>query len=372
MNFDISEEQKMLKDSVARFVQDEYGFDVREKIIASEAGYSADNWQKFAELGWLSIPFAEDFGGFGGGAVDTMVVMEELGRGIVIEPFVATVLMFGGLLAAGELDNKAELIGQIINGSLQGAVAYLEPQSRFELADVKTEALAEGDGYRLSGVKSLVLNGSRANKIIVSARHSGGQYEQAGIGLFMVDADAEGLAKTELKLMDGQRVANLKLDNVAAVPLALEAFGSLESWRRDITLALAAEAVGIMEKLNATTVEYLKTRKQFGVAIGSFQALQHRAVETFMAAEQAKSLLYRAVCSVAEGRDDAAKDIAALKYMVDKSGKLVGGEAIQMHGGMGMTDELDVGHYVKRLLTINAAFGNGDYHLDKLADLSLA
>ncbi|MBB6520883.1 acyl-CoA dehydrogenase family protein [Pseudoteredinibacter isoporae] len=377
MNFDFSEEQQMLKDSVARFVQDEYDFEARNKVVANESGYSQENWQKFAELGWLSIPFAEALGGFGGGATDTMVVMEELGKGLVAEPFAASVLMFGGLLqASAQNDERDALIGGVIDGSIQGAVAYAEAQSRFELQDVLCRAEADGEGYRLNGEKSLVLNAMSADKIIVSARVSGEQNDEQGIALFLVDAKVEGISKTALRTMDAQLVANLKLDNVAATALcgAGEGLGLLKQMRQQVIVALSAEALGIMEKLNATTLEYCKTRKQFGVAIGSFQALQHRMVDTFMAYEQCKSLLYRTVCSIEQGEDnnDIEKNVLALKVMVGKAGKLIGGEAIQLHGGMGMTDELDVGHYVRRLLTINAAFGDADYQQQRFAEVSLA
>ena len=377
MNFDFSEEQQMLKDSVARFVQDEYDFEARNKVVANEAGFSAENWQKFAELGWLSIPFAEDLGGFGGGATDTMAVMEEMGKGLVAEPFAASVLMFGGLLqTSSQSEERDALIASVIDGSLQGAVAYAEPQSRYELKDVKCAAKAEGDAYRLSGEKSLVLNAMSANKIIVSARVSGDQSDEQGIALFLIDADAEGLSKTALRTMDAQVVANLKLENVPAQAIcgANEGLAMLQQMRQQLIVALAAEALGIMEKLNATTLEYCKTRKQFGVAIGSFQALQHRMVDTFMAAEQFKSILYRAVCSIEqnESADSIEINVAALKAMLGKAAKHIGGEAVQLHGGMGMTDELDVGHYVRRLLSINAAFGDGDYHQQRFANLSLA
>ncbi len=368
MNFDFTEEQVMLRDSVARFVQDEYGFDARQRIVKSDDGFSRDNWRTFAELGWLSIPFAEEYGGFGGGAVDIMVVMEQLGKGLVVEPYFATVLLFGGLLQrAGSAEQQAAIIPQIIEGNCQGAFAYLERQSRYELADVKTTAAADGDGYRLNGEKVVVFNGANADHVIVSARTSGEQSDQEGISLFLVKADAPGLEKIPYRMMDGQRVANLVFTDVQvpAANLVGEPDGGYPLIRAaalEANLALAAEGLGIMEQLNAKTVEYTKTRKQFGVAIGSFQALQHRMVDTFMAYEQTKSLLYRAVCALTDEKEDAATAVHALKVMLDVAGKEVYSEAIQMHGGMGITDELDIGHYAKRLMMINASFGNGDYH----------
>jgi alkylation response protein AidB-like acyl-CoA dehydrogenase len=375
MNFNFSEEQNMLKDSVARFVQDQYNFDTRRKVVDSEEGYSRENWQIFAELGWLSIPFSEEHGGFGGGPIDSMVVMEELGKGLVAEPFVATVLLFGGLLSkGGSSAQKSTCIGPIIEGSLQGAFAFVERQSRFELSDVKTSAEKSGDNFVINGEKTVVSNGSMADKIIVSARTSGGQSDEQGISLFLIDANAPGVEKTTYRLMDGQLVANISLTDVAVAGDQLvgeldQGFVLMSEVVSEVMMALSAEALGIMEKLNATTIEYAKTRKQFGVAIGSFQALQHRMVDMLTACEQTKSMLYRAVCSMDEGGDEAQKNILALKVMVGRAGKLIGGEAIQLHGGMGITDELDVGHYVKRLMVINTTFGDADYQQQKFSAL---
>jgi hypothetical protein len=371
MNFDFTEEQVMLRDSVARFIQDDYDFDTRRRIAESDEGMSRENWQMFAELGWLSIPFAEEHGGFGGGAVDVMLVMEQLGRGLVVEPFLATVLLYGGLLqAAGSASQQAEHIPAIIDGSRQGAFAYLERQSRYELADVTTTAETDGDAYRLNGEKVVVMNGANADYFIVSARTSGEQNDEQGISLFLVAADAAGVERVSYRLMDGQLVANLVLKDVsvAASDMVGEpgaALALMEQVVLQANLALGAEAVGIMGELNAKTVEYTKTREQFGIAIGGFQALQHRMVESFMAYEQTKSALYRAVCALTDTEEDAATAVHALKVMMDKAGREVFGEAIQIHGGMGITDELDIGHYAKRLMMINTTFGNGDYHQAK-------
>ncbi|MEM6581724.1 MAG: acyl-CoA dehydrogenase family protein [Pseudomonadota bacterium] len=368
MNFDFTEEQTMLRDSVARFVQDDYDFDTRQSIAAKDDGMSREVWKTFAELGWLSIPFAEEHGGFGGDAVDIMVVMEQLGKGLVLEPYLATVSLFGGLLKkAGSPEQQADYIPMIVQGSCLGAFAYLERQSRYEMADVKTTAQASDDGYTLNGEKVVVFNGSSADHVIVSARTSGDQFDKAGISLFLVSGDAAGLEKTSYRMMDGQKVANLTLADVKVSAANLvgeldQGFELIESVVLEANIALAAEALGIMEQLNSKTLEYTKTRKQFDVAIGSFQALQHRMVDTFMAYEQAKSLLYRAVCALSDEKEDAASAVHALKVMVDRSARLIFGEAIQMHGGMGLTDELDIGHYAKRLMMINTTFGNGDYH----------
>lgn len=374
MNFNLSEEQSMIKDSVARFIADDYSFEQRTKNVSMEHGFNPATWQTFAELGWLSIPFPSSLGGFGGTAVDTMVIMEEFGKGLVAEPYVATVLLFGGLLAhGGEGEIQQELISGIIDGSLQGGFAYLERQSRFELSDVKTTAVADGELYRLNGEKTVVFNGAAANKLIVSARTAGDQCDENGISLFLIDTQAEGVSVVAYPMMDGQQAANITLNNVTGAQLIGElhqGFGLIQAVVNDTMLALCAEAQGIMQKLTDTTVEYSKTREQFGTAIGNFQALQHRMVDMFVAGEQTRSLLYRAVCSADANSEDALKDLLALKVMVGRAGKLIGGEAIQLHGGMGMTDELDVGHYVKRLMMINTTFGDADYNQQKFVKLS--
>jgi alkylation response protein AidB-like acyl-CoA dehydrogenase len=375
MNFEFSEEQIMLRDSVARFIQDNYAFDVRQDIAASEQGISRDNWKTFAELGWLSIPFAEEHGGFGGGAVDVMLVMEQLGKGLVLEPYLATVLLFGGLLRkGGSAELQGEYIPRIIEGNCLGAFAYLERQSRYELADVLTTASPSAGGYRLNGEKVVVFNGANADQVIVSARTSGGQNDEDGISLFLLPATAPGLEKLPYRMMDGQLVANLVFRDVEVPAANLvgeldQGFALMQAVVMEANMALAAEALGIMGQLNAKTLEYTKTRKQFGVAIGHFQALQHRMVDTFMAYEQTKSLLYRAVCALTDEKEDAATAVHALKVMVDRAGKLVFSEAIQLQGGMGLTDELDIGHFAKRLMMINTTFGNGDYHQSQFSAL---
>jgi alkylation response protein AidB-like acyl-CoA dehydrogenase len=376
MNFDFSEEQTMLRDSVARFVQDDYDFDTRRAIVASDAGMSRENWATFAELGWLSVPFAEEHGGFGGGPVDVMVMMEEFGKGLVVEPYYATVVLFGGLLrAAGNEAQQAQYIPSIVDGSRLGAFAYLERQSRYEIADIATRAVAGGDGYLLSGEKVVVSNGANADTLIVAARTAGEQSERAGISLFIVPADAAGVERVSYRMMDGQHVANITFRDVAVGADALlgelnNAYEVIDRVVQEAVVALSAEALGLMGQLNAKTLEYTKTREQFGVAIGSFQALQHRMVDTFMSYEQAKSMLYRAVCALENNDENTRREIHALKVMMYKCGKHVFEEAIQLHGGMGITDELDIAHYAKRLMMINATFGDGDYHQAQFNALS--
>ena len=378
MNFEFTEEQQMVRDSIARFVQDDYDWDTRRDIVASESGISDKAWQTFAELGWLSIPFAEEDGGFGGNIVDTMVIMEEIGKGLIVEPYLPSVLLFGGLLArAGNEGQRAQWLPSVIDGSTSGAFAYLERQSRFEMADCKTQAAASGDGWVLNGEKVVVFNGANCNQLMVLARTSGEQWDRDGLSLFVVAADAAGVERVSYAMMDGQRVANITFTEVALSADALvgEAGGAMEAVEavvREATIGLMAEAVGCMGTLNAKTVEYTKTREQFGVAIGSFQSLQHRMVETMIAYEQAKSLLYKAVCEYRQDPASADATVNALKVLVDRNAKLVYGEAIQMHGGMGITDELDIGHYAKRLMMINTTFGDATYHRAQYMEKAIA
>jgi len=378
MNFDFTEEQQMVRDSIARFVQDDYDWDTRKAIVASEKGLSPDNWKLFAELGWLSIPFAEEHGGFGGNIVDLSVVMEELGKGLVVEPYFPTVVLFGGLIArAGSDAQRAEWLPRVIGGDVLGGFAYVERQSRFALHDCLTTATRSGDGFVLNGEKVVVFNGEQADHLVVMARTSGEQSDRAGLSLFIVDAGAAGMDKMNYPMMDGQRVANVTFKDVALPADALlgeegQALGLVEALVDEAIIALAAEAVGIMGVLNAKTLEYAKTREQFGVAIGSYQALQHRMVDTMMAYEQCKSLLFKALCEYKQDPAMAAETIHALKVLIDRNGKHVFGEAIQIHGGMGMTDELDIGHYAKRLMMINTTFGDANFHRNRFVETAFA
>jgi alkylation response protein AidB-like acyl-CoA dehydrogenase len=377
MNFEFTEEQTMIKDSVSRFVRDEYDFDTRRTIIDSDEGISREFWSMFAELGWLSVPFDEEYGGFGGSVEDIAAVMEELGKGIVVEPYASTVVVFGGLLSASDNSAlKAEVIPSIIDGSCMGSLASVEVQSRHEMTDVATSATATDGGYKINGEKTVVANGGTADKFIVTARTSGDQFDCDGISLFMVDASAPGVTVKDYKMMDGQRAATVSFKDVqVSESQLLNAVGKgmdlIEQVMPQILIGLSAEALGIMSTLNSTTVEYTKVRKQFDTPISSFQVLQHRMVDTFMACEQTKSMLYRGLCQAGEDdRTALLKTVHALKAMVARYGKLIGEEAIQIHGGIGMTDELNIGHYVKRLMMINVSFGDGDFHQQKFNQLS--
>jgi alkylation response protein AidB-like acyl-CoA dehydrogenase len=378
MNFDFTEEQQMVRDSIARFVQDDYDWDTRKAIVASEKGLSPDNWKLFAELGWLSIPFAEEHGGFGGNIVDLSVVMEELGKGLVVEPYFPTVVLFGGLIArAGNDAQRAEWLPRVIGGDVLGGFAYVERQSRFALHDCLTTATLSGDGFVLNGEKVVVFNGEQADHLVVLARTSGEQSDRTGLSLFIVEASAAGIDKMNYPMMDGQRVANVTFKDVALPADALlgeegQALALVEALVDEAIIALASEAVGIMGVLNTKTLEYAKTREQFGVAIGSYQALQHRMVDTMMAYEQCKSLLFKALCEYKQDPAMAAETIHALKVLIDRNAKHVFGEAIQIHGGMGMTDELDIGHYAKRLMMINTTFGDANFHRNRFVETAFA
>ncbi len=375
MDFTFNEEQSLIQDQVDQFVQKEYDWETRQSLSNSELGFGEDNWKKFAELGWLGISVSEDSGGFGGSAIESMLIMEAFGKGLVVEPFLETVIMAGGLIDDhGSDQQKSSFLEPAIAGEMHLALAYAEPQSRFNLSDVVTEAKADGDNFIINGYKSVVMNGPSADQIIVSARTSGTQLDENGISLFIIDANASGLDKTNYKTVDGRRASDLTLENVSVSKENLigdqdKGFEILDSAIDKAILAISAEAVGAMEVLYKTTVEYTKTREQFGTAIGKFQVLQHRMVDMFMEYEQCKSLLYMATMKHEEKAEDAKKAISGLKYQVGKAGKFIGQQAVQLHGGMGVTDELNVGHYFKRLTTVGTIFGNTDYHLKKYSSL---
>ena len=376
MDFSFSDEQTLLQESVSRFITNDYGFESRQKHSRSDAGYSLENWQTFAELGWLGVPFSENHGGFGGGAVETMLMMEEFGKGLVVEPYLATVVACGSALNGfGSEDQKSSFIPEIIDGSKLWALAFAEPQGRFNLADLTTTATATNGSYLLSGHKSVVINGPNANFFIVSVRTSGEQRDETGVSLFIIPSDAKGLSRRDYPTVDGQRASELILDNVEldeASRLGEEGQGLniLQQAIDFATLAIGSEAVGCMEVLYKDTVEYCKNREQFGQPIGKFQVLQHRMVDMFMEHEQSKSLMFMAAMRWDEGYGaEAQKAVSAFKVQVGKSGKFVGQSAVQLHGGMGMTDELNIGHYFKRLTIIDTMFGNVDHHLKRFGSL---
>ncbi len=374
MNFELSDEQKLIAESVARFIQDNYDLESRRKLAAEDPGFSPAHWATMAELGWLALPFDEEHGGFGGNQIDVMVVMEQFGKGLVLEPYLASIVMGGGAVKrGGSAALKAEVLPGVIDGSKQLTLAYAEPQARFDLHDVVTTAKTQGDGWVLNGHKSMVLHAATAHQLVVSARTGGGQIDTNGISLFLVDADAEGVSRTDFPTVDGLRASEVRLENVAVgadrlIGEADNGYGILNAVANDAILALSAEAVGAMEMLYKNTVAYTQERVQFDHPLSDFQVLQHRMVDMFMEYEQCKSLLYRATMEAAQGDPDTAqRTIHALKHLVGKNGIFIGENAVQLHGGMGMTEELAIGHYFKRMLVIDAQFGNADYHLEKFA-----
>lgn len=373
MDFSLNEVQEMLADSIDKFIENDYDFDTRQKYAASDKGYSDEVWQMFAEFGWTAVPFSEADGGFDGGPIDIMVVMRRLGRGLVVEPYLANVVLAGGILkrVANE-EQKQRWLHPIMGGELQATLAFTEPQARYELANVATTAVREGDDWLLNGRKGFVINGGTAGILIIPARTGGESCGGDGITLFAVEASADGLSRNAYQTVDGLRAAEITLENVRVGSTAVlgevgGGFSALEATIADATLAVCAEAVGIMHLLKDKTIEYSKSRSQFGVPIGSFQALQHRMVDMLTACEQAESLLLWAVMTYAQGGADASRAISSIKYLVSSSGQRVGEEAVQIHGGMGVTWELDVAHYFKRLTAIGQSFGNADWHLDRLA-----
>jgi alkylation response protein AidB-like acyl-CoA dehydrogenase len=373
MDFSFNEIQAMLDDSIEKFIANDYDFETRQKYAASEKGYSPEVWQTFAELGWTSVPFSEEDGGFGGGPADLMVLMLRFGKGLVVEPYLANIVLAGGVLRrAASAGQKEKWLHPIIAGELQAALAYAEPHSRYNLADTRTTATADGDGWLLSGSKGVVFNGGNAELLIVPARTAGEQSDEDGITLFAVAADSDGLRVRSYPTVDGQQAAEISLDNVPVDGAAVigepgKGFAALDAAIDDATLAVCAEAVGIMQIMTDKTVEYSKDRMQFGVPIGSFQALQHRMVEMFTDCEQSYSLLLWATMLAAQKDADAKRAISSIKYQVGAVGRKVGQEAVQIHGGMGVSWEVDIAHYFKRLTTIDQIFGNADWHLDRLA-----
>jgi len=373
MDFNYSDEQKLLIDSVERFIQDDYDFDTRRAILKSDEGFRRDLWQKFGELGWLAVPFSEEDGGLGGTAVETMIIMESFGKGLVVEPYLSTVVLAGGLLKAGGTPAQREtILPELMAGNLIMSLAYVEPTSRFNLADVSTAVREADGGFVLKGRKSVVLHGPMADKFIVTARTSGGQRDEDGISLFIVDAKAPGVTRQDYPTVDGLRASELVLDDVKvtaadAVGIIGKAYPLLEKVVDEATAAVCAEAVGAMEKLHKTTLDYARTRVQFGQPIGRFQVIQHRLVDMYIAYEQAKSLAIMANLKLDAPREERRRAISAAKVQIGKSARFVGQQAVQLHGGMGMTDELNVGHYFKRLTMIETLFGNTDYHLKRYA-----
>ncbi len=376
MDFDLTDEQRLLKDSVDRFIADQYQFEQRKKYLAQPDGWSREAWQQYADLGLLGLPFTEAHGGFGGGPVETMIVMEAFGRGLVLEPYFATVILGGGLLRrAGTQTQQQALIPEITQGRLKLAFAHVERQSRYDLTDVATTARQDGAVWVLDGAKSVVLHGDCADRLLVTARVSGDRRDRMGVGLFLVDPSAAGVTRRGYPTQDGLRAAEITLSGVRIPPDdvlgdAGNALSAIELVVDEAIAALCAEAVGAMQVMHETTLEYLKTRQQFGRPIGQFQVLQHRSVDMLVALEQARSMaMFAAVMAGEEDATERRRAMAAAKVQIGRSGKHIGQEAIQLHGGIGMTMEYKVGHYFKRMTMIDMLFGDADTHLATLAKL---
>ncbi|MGZ5924860.1 MAG: acyl-CoA dehydrogenase family protein [Rhizomicrobium sp.] len=376
MDFSYTEEQTLLRNSVSKYLADKYAFDSWRKFTRSDLGRDPTHWTQFAELGLLAAPLPEAYGGLGGGAVDALVVMEEFGKALVVEPYVPTVVIGGGFLKHGGNDaQKSEWLNKIATGETMMAFAFAEPKGRYNLADLTTTAKKQGSAYVLNGQKAVVIAAPWADQLIVTARTAGGQRDTNGVSVFIVDKKSKGLSSRDYPTVDGLRASEITFENVEvpAASLIGQADNGLPLVERVVDEAIAAtcaEATGCMKVLVDTTVAYSKQRKQFGVPIGKFQVLQHRMVDMFVNYEQSVSITLMVTLKLDENETERAKAASAAKVTIGKAGRFVGQQAVQIHGGMGMTDELNVGHYFKRLTMIDALFGSTDHHLKRYSSLS--
>jgi pimeloyl-CoA dehydrogenase small subunit len=375
MDFELTDEQRLLRDSVDRLLSDHYGFAQRRGYLAEPEGFSTALWSRYAEQGLLGLPFVEEYGGFGGGAVDLMLVMEAFGRVLAVEPYLATVVLSGtALRLAGNTAQQSTILPRVAEGNVTLAFAHAERQARYDLTDVMTTAKPTARGWVLDGAKSVVLHGDGADRLIVSARVSGERDDAEGIGLFLVDAKANGVARRSYPMRDGTRAADIALSGVevARDDVLGEAGNALPVIERVIEAGIAAtsaEAVGAMEAMHAMTLEYLKTRQQFGKPIGQNQVLQHRSAEMLIALEQGRSMAMLAAMTVDEpDPEERAHNIAMAKVGVGQASRFVAQNAVQLHGGIGMTEEYAVGHYFRRCMVIEHTFGDPAYHLSRLAN----
>ncbi|WP_119166753.1 acyl-CoA dehydrogenase family protein [Algihabitans albus] len=378
MRFTLSQEQALLRDTVARLVRERFGFEARLKTLESAAGFDRDVWREFAEIGLLGAPFGEEVGGFGGGGVELMTVMRELGRGLLLEPYLASVVLAGSLIERlGTPEQCSDYLRPMIAGEALLAFAHGEPDSRYALEQVATRAVATSGGWRLDGRKSVVLHGGEANTLVVSARTAGAQDDEKGIGLFLLPCDAMGLSLHPYPTIDGLRAAELELDGVvipaeAALGEPGTAYSAIEAAVARGLVALCGEAVGAMETCCDMTLDYLKQRKQFGVTIGSFQVLQHRMVDLRGLLEQARSMAILAAGRLDGERAERERAVSAAKNLIGRAGRTIAEESIQLHGGIGMTWEYALPHFAKRLVMIDHLLGDEDHHLDRFVMLERA
>ena len=376
MNFDFTEEQTLLNNMVTSFVRDNYDWETRCSIVKTEEGWKQENWSQFAELGLLGVPFSEDHGGLGGSPTDLMIVMEQFGKGLIVEPYLPSVILAGGLITnLGSKEQTDQIVPKIISGDQRYVFAYAEHQSRFDLFDVKTSAAKDGDTYVINGLKSVVFGAGAATHIIIAARTSGDQRSKKGITLFMTEIGSEGITLQNYPTIDEYRaseviIENLKVSKDAILGKVDEAYDVIEEEVDKSTIAACSEALGILEVLKDATTDYCKNRKQFGQPISKNQVIQFRLVDMMMEYEQAKSILYMAITSDLSNPDERRKTVSALKSRMGKAIKFVGENAIQLHGGMGMTEEYMISHYFKRATMIGVLFGNVDYHMKRFIELT--
>lgn len=369
MDFNFTDEQNMVRDGISRLIREQYDWDTRREVISSESGWRPELWAQLAELGMLAAPFSEEDGGFGGGATESMLIMEEFGKGLAIEPFVPGVVCAGGFLKhGGNAAQKEEYIGGIISGEMIFAFAYAEPRGRYDLADLQTTAKADGGDYVLNGHKAVVIGAPWATHFVVTARTSGDQRDRNGVSVFIVDKSADGVSLRDYGTVDGRRASEVYLENVKVAGDALigEADNGLpliELVVDEATAAVCAEATGVMKVTNEMTLDYSRQRKQFGTPIGSFQVLQHRMADMLMEYEQSVSMSYLATIRLSEDEAARKEAISSAKVRIGQAARFIGQNAIQTHGGMGMTDELAVGSYFKRLSIIEGEFGSVDHHM---------
>ena len=374
MNFELSEEQQMLAETIKRFVATHYNFDARAKILASPAGHSEDVWAAIAEMGLLGLPFDDAHGGFGGTTVDVMLVMEAIGEGLLVEPYLATVGLGGRFVArAGSKGQRDRILPALIQGKHKLAFAHTEPGARYDLRQVGLRARRAGEGWVLDGDKRMVLHGGGADTLVVSARTAGGDIDAPGITLFLVARTAPGVSVKESRTIDNLRTADIRFAGVNVGPDAVlgrdgEGFPVVEEVVDYATALLCAEAVGAIRYANEATLEHLKTRRQFGVPIGSFQALQHRMVEMMISYEQARSMAYLACVKIdTADAGERRRVISAAKIKIADACRHVSQEAVQLHGGMGMTEELKISHTFRRLTMLAQTFGDAEHHLERFA-----
>ncbi len=377
MNFELTEERQMLQDTLRRFLGDRYGTAARNAILNSDTGMSAEIWAELADLGIIGALFGEEHGGYGGAGFDIAVVFEELGRAGVVEPFLDSAVLGGGLIAALGSDTQRELVTEVIGGALHLAFAHGEPTSRYDLNRVETRAVETGGNIVLNGRKAVVVNGEAAGQLIVSARESGAVDDPDGISLFLVPAGSKGLGLRGYPLLAGGRAAEVVLEDVTLPTSARlgapgQAFAAIEAVAAAANVALAAEALGAMESAAALTGEYLMTRKQFGRPIGTFQALAHRMSDVLIELEQARSAVINAAGHLADEAPHRDRHISAARNLMGRAGRLVAEEAIQMHGGIAMTQEYELAHIAKRIIMCDHRFGDTDYHLERFIALSAA